>query len=309
MNVVTLPGFLLLALAALLPACGAPAYEPTRPAPAATSSARAAEAAVSARLTGRQRWAVVVGISRYADAAVQPLEHADDDARAFADFLRSPAAGDGGVPEENVLLLTDADATARAIRGALVTFLHQSGPSDAIYVFLAGHGANDPDRPNDIYFLPYDADLEELSASAVLLEEVYTDLARAEAHQKIVLADASRSRWVQHEDRRGVFPNPVNRWLLQAMSDPGAGFVAFTASAPGQPSREGRPWRGHGVFTHVLLSGLKGAADLDRDRVVTLGEVIRYTRGGVRQATDDAQVPTASRTSFDADWPMAVVRR
>ncbi|MBK7342668.1 MAG: hypothetical protein IPJ06_05850 [Saprospiraceae bacterium] len=39
-------------------------------------------------------WAVVIGVSKYRDPAVRPLQYAHADAQAFADYLHSSAAGD-----------------------------------------------------------------------------------------------------------------------------------------------------------------------------------------------------------------------
>jgi hypothetical protein len=52
---------------------------------------------------------------------------------------------------------------------------------------------------------------------------------------------------------------------------------------------------------------LKGDADEDGDRVVTLGELMEYTRDRVRRETRNAQVPAISSTSYDRFWPMAAV--
>ena len=40
---------------------------------------------------------------------------------------------------------------------------------------------------------------------------------------------------------------------------------------------------GHGLFTHSLLEGLRGAADRDRDRTVTLQELYDYVEAEVRR--------------------------
>jgi uncharacterized caspase-like protein len=40
---------------------------------------------------------------------------------------------------------------------------------------------------------------------------------------------------------------------------------------------------GHGLFTYYLVQGLRGAADLDRDAVVTLQELYQYVEQRVSQ--------------------------
>jgi uncharacterized caspase-like protein len=43
------------------------------------------------------------------------------------------------------------------------------------------------------------------------------------------------------------------------------------------------PELGHGLFTHYLVQGLRGAADLDRDGIVSLQEVYQYLEQQVAQ--------------------------
>jgi len=49
----------------------------------------------------------------------------------------------------------------------------------------------------------------------------------------------------------------------------------MTAARPTEVSIE-LPELGHGLFTYYLIEGLKGAADLNRDGIVTLQEVYEY---------------------------------
>ena len=43
------------------------------------------------------------------------------------------------------------------------------------------------------------------------------------------------------------------------------------------------PELGHGLFTHYLVQGLRGAADLDRDGIVSLQELYQYLEEQVSQ--------------------------
>jgi uncharacterized caspase-like protein len=53
------------------------------------------------------------------------------------------------------------------------------------------------------------------------------------------------------------------------------GRVIITASRPTEVSLE-LPELGHGIFTYYLSQGLKGAADLNRDGIVSLQELYEY---------------------------------
>lgn len=73
-------------------------------------------------------YAVVVGISDYQSSDIPDLQFAHHDARAFADWLQSPAGGQ--VPEANIQLLTEKGATFTAFAGAL-DWLVENTPEDA----------------------------------------------------------------------------------------------------------------------------------------------------------------------------------
>jgi uncharacterized caspase-like protein len=258
----------------------------------------------------RQRWAVIVGISDYQDGTIADLQYADDDARAVYEFLRSPAAGMGGFPESNIRLLVNEDATSRNLRSALTTFLRQSTPNDVVFLYFAAHGAPDPYRPDDLYILTHNTRIDDIAATAVSMEDINGAVQDAYAYNKILFADVGHSAGVGMGSR-SLSANPINVAFTEYMGSPHGGFVAFTASEANQLSQEGEQWGGgHGVFTYYLLEGLRGAADLptnggDGDRIVTLGEVMEYTRDRVRRATRNAQIPTISLTSYDRYWPMA----
>jgi len=93
---------------------------------------------------------------------------------------------------------------------------------------------------------------------------------------------------------RALQVNRINSGL-QNLSKVGDGVAVISASGDGEFSREGEEWGGgHGVFTHFLLEGLKGDADYNSDKDVTLGELIPYISEKVRRATRSAQSPTVS---------------
>ncbi len=256
----------------------------------------------------RNRWAVVIGISDYQDPEIPDLKYADKDARAVYDFLRSPEAGLGGIPADHIQLLVNDQATSRNMRSALLTFLRKSTDDDVIFIYIAGHGAPDPQRPQDLYILTYDTELKDLAATAMPMEVVNEAINKAYAYNKVLVTDACHSAGVGMGDTRSVNVNQINQLFLDHINSSSGGFVAFTASEANQLSEEGSRWGGgHGVFTYYFLQGLRGAADDNHDHVVTLGEVMEYTRDRVRRSTDNAQIPTISLTNYDRYWPMSIV--
>jgi hypothetical protein len=61
------------------------------------------------------------------------------------------------------------------------------------------------------------------------------------------------------------------------------------------------------VFTHYLLEGLKGNADVDGDHIVDLKEMIDYARTNVERETAGAQHPKSGPQAYDQSFPVALV--
>jgi tetratricopeptide (TPR) repeat protein len=256
-----------------------------------------------------QRWAVVVGVSRYEDEGIRALQYADRDAKAFYDFLRSPRAGDGGFKQENIRLLLNEEATYQALRTALRTFLRNSTEDDQVIVYFAGHGAPDPGRPEDMYLLAYDTRRNDISGTGFPMTDVKDAMQRVLARDILVITDACHSGAIGGDlAMRDLESNMINNVFLTQLNASTGGMVAFTASMANQTSAEGEQWGGgHGIFTYYLLEALNGAADEDGDQIVSLIEMMEWTKDRVRRETMNAQIPNISTTSYDQLWPMALV--
>jgi uncharacterized caspase-like protein len=100
----------------------------------------------------------------------------------------------------------------------------------------------------------------------------------------------------------------TNRLLRQiAATDESA--AVFAASSANEKSKETNMLGGgHGVFTHFLVEGLKGAADKDKNGLVTLREAHEYTYRKVSDFTDGKQHPELKGKFVDY-LPLGVVRK
>ena len=256
-----------------------------------------------------ERWAVVIGISEYADPSIPALRYADDDARAMYDFLTSEAAGLGGFDPENILFLQNDDATFLNMRQALFDFLKGPTEEDIVLVYFAGHGAPDPERPGEYYLLPYDTRVDAIAGTSFPMDDVTSAIGRTYARDMIVITDACHSAGVGGlAGLRDVGLNQINQTFLEQLEATSGGIAIFTASESNQFSQEGEQWGGgHGVFTWKILEALRGAADDNGDRIVNLGEMMEYVRAQVARETRNSQIPTISQTAFDRSWPMSVV--
>jgi len=99
--------------------------------------------------TALTRWALLIGISDYvnfADVEGGDLPGAEHDARRMRDVLVLKDY----VPEENVRLLLNGDATRAAIEEGITGWLAESArPGDHVTIFFAGHGSQMWDESGD----------------------------------------------------------------------------------------------------------------------------------------------------------------
>ena len=250
-----------------------------------------------------ERWAVVGGISQYASEDIPDLEFAKADAQSVYDFLTSSAAGP--FEEDHILFLTDENATGSAMREAMFVFLQQADWDDLVVIYYAGHGAPDPNRPDNLYLLPHDSDLDAMASTAFPMWDVKTALRRQiKAERVIVIADACHSAGTQEDDVTGISGgrNAIAGGFTQLFTP--SRRLSITAADTNEFSLEDVRWGGHGVFTYFLLEALKGRGDINGDGIVTFSEVYEYVSGSVVEATEGRQNP--QRTGL-GDIPLAVV--
>ena len=263
-----------------------------------------------ARAPVGDRWAVVVGISEYADDRLT-LRYAHRDAQALYDFLLTPAAG-GGFSPANISLLLDKDATRDGLAKAFRSFLAQSKEDDLVLIYIACHGAPDAAAARQpLYVLTHETDLDDIAGTALPMHEIDWSLKNyVLANRVVILADTCHSEGMATGERGALGAAALNSYLDQlSATTPG---VAYLASArENQRSYEDEKWgEGHGAFTWFLLEGMRGAADgwggRPRDNIVTLDELADYVGDQVFKETARRQRPVLGPGRYDPDLPLAV---
>ena len=253
---------------------------------AALSSATSAEARPT------RVFAVVMGNNAPHTPAAARLTYADDDAvrmlRLF-DVLPGRATlltrMDGPTRAAHPDLAERARpptvANLRAAIDEMVPYMlgaRDAGWDTAFYLFFAGHG--DRQRFDDV-----DAELSYIYIDEPMSSrDLYEIVDDVPADTRHVLIDACHSldlvtgRGQRYPDEPEVDLAHVVGDFLDARSlrrRPGIGVVVSTT--PENTALESRTLRS-GIFTHVVRSGMLGAADLNGDRRVSYGEIEAFTR-------------------------------
>ena len=243
-----------------------------------------------------KRWAVVIGIGQYENEGVRDLDYSAQDARNIYEYLTSYC----GFSKENTILLTDKEATLKEVKTALGTFLRQkAGKEDLVFIYYSGHGAPEIDNKSadgdglSKYIVTYDADPDNLYATALPMDEISRIFSRISAERIVFFIDSCYSgsaggKTFFADADIGKAENISQNFLKELSS--GTGRIVITASNANEVALESDEL-GHGIFTHFLLEALRGNADRDGNGFVTVDEVYQYLYDEVARESDNRQHP------------------
>lgn len=271
---------------------------------------------------GAEKYAVIIGISEYRDDNIPDLNFADNDAKAFYNYLVD--ANGSGFDRDNVELLINKDATTRNIRKAFAQFLRKAQEQDTVYIFLACHGSPEsPENASELFVLTHDTEFDAVSSTAYPMDELSRSLKKyVRARNMFIITDACHSGGIGSNyeiTRRSMARDSIlssahnmqkliiGEQLDQNAPVPSGGGICFlSASSDQQTSQEGEEFGGgHGVFTYTLIRGLRGLADTNADKLITLSEILSYVPAEVARATNNEQTPTVAG-NYD---PLMVIGR
>lgn len=285
----------------------------------ATPGVVSSEGAAAAPGPVQQKWALVVGISHFADRAVPPLSYTTADASSFASELEDPAIG--RFPAANVKVLTDDQATTSNIKRQLNYIARNAKPNDMVVIYVATHGSpRELDSAGGVnYIVTYDTEIKSsdspdedaLYATALPMVELANAVAtRMKALRTAVILDTCYSGGaVTNESKlmgKGLANVSPSQATLDRMSE-GTGRIVIAAASANEESLESSQLH-HGYFTYFLLQALK-----DNSGKTPLSELFgtvsqqvseRVAADGKKDGEQLGQHPVMSRSSQDADFAL-----
>ena len=228
-------------------------------------------------------YAVVIGISDYADEDIPDLQFADRDARAFSDYLLS--AYSGGIEPDQVTLLVNQDATGGKVHNALNQLLEKSTSRDKVFIYFSGHGDVSSTAASDLgHLLLHDtpSGLYEMSSLRITdLQNIAKKISVDIGAELIIITDACRSGNIANSLGEGVQTTSLS------LASQFANETKILSCQPNELALEGVKWGGgRGVFSFHLIDGLMGLADKNNDLQVTLRELQRYLEDTVEEDVD-----------------------
>jgi hypothetical protein len=214
--------------------------------------------------------AVLIGISRYKNGDVPPVDYARRDAMVMKQYLVNTL----GFDERRIIELYDDAATLSAFKRVFEEQLPnwiRAGRSD-VFVFYSGHGAPSPETKEG-FFVPYDCDPSYARSTGYKVSEFYSRLAALDVRTITVVIDACFSGSSEKGMLlKGISPIFIN--VENATSGLKNGLV-FTSSS-GQQIASWYAEKQHGLFTYYFLKGWRGDADSNQDRQITADEMNKY---------------------------------
>jgi len=228
-------------------------------------------------------YAVVIGIDYTGRADIPHLKYAAADAKKVYEVLTDRRYG--GIRPENAVLLLNREATRNGIIAALRKLRTWKG---YIYVYYSGHGAPvaEGNSLKDAVLVPSDsviADPDSLSETAIRLSYLQDMIAESKAKGVMVALDACFTGGGKSIVAKGGKPLVGMIMTPALIRTTGSGRVIITSSAGNQQSWEDDSELKSGIFSHYLVSGLKGKAG--RNAWVKVDELARYIRDTVPKTT------------------------
>ena len=231
----------------------------------------------------RDRAALIIGLEEYAEAP--PADYASRDAQMFADYAREKL----GISPENVMVLTDTEATRSGLLKALKVWLPQAvqpGTTD-LYVFYAGHGMASDDGES-AYIVPYGANTFLLEDTAISRERFYEEIGAAKPRTATFFFDNCYAGTTRSEERL-LAQRPLS---IKVQESPvPENYLVFTAGESNQTAGVLDEVK-HGRFSYFVFKGLEGEADANSDGKISAGELHKYVRESVGRFSAGAQTPT-----------------
>jgi hypothetical protein len=231
----------------------------------------------------RDRAALIIGLEKYAEAP--PADYASRDAQMFADYAREKL----GISPENVMVLTDTEATRSGLLKALKVWLPQAVQPDKtdLYVFYAGHGMASDDGES-AYIVPYGANTFLLEDTAISRERFYEEIGAAKPRSATFFFDNCYAGTTRSEERL-LAQRPLT---IKVQESPVPdNYLVFTAGESNQTAGVLDEVK-HGRFSYFVFKGLEGEADANQDGKISAGELHKYVRESVGRFSAGAQTPT-----------------
>lgn len=184
----------------------------------------------------KQKWAVVIGISKFKEGRLTPEDSGDmeQSAREFYDYLVDPKGG--RFDSSHVRLLTDSSATKQRIMTAFgPSFLGSAaGPDDLVVVYIATSGF--PTTDGSSYLCSHDCALDNIYGTCISMQNLMSVLKQDIKSERIVLVLQSAYSGAAELESGAKALTPIAKSYNMDLSKVllGKGLIILSSSQPNE---------------------------------------------------------------------------
>lgn len=224
------------------------------------------------QVNAQRTYALLAGVSNYNNSQISNLANTTKDVKEMQIVLKKQGAV--------VATLTSKYANSENIMKKLAAIVRLATPEDKIIFFFSGHGSTGGMVTSDPTLLPYKTLVTKLSGARTKNIFCFIDACESGSVTNDAGSDYS---WGQTSGNKVVFM---------------MGCRANEYSWENQ-------WLGQGYFTQALLKGLRGKADENGDKQITVLELFKYVYNDVVARTKNQEKPQhpqliGPKSNFDA---------
>ena len=210
-----------------------------------------------------------VAINKYRDRRLQ-LKYAVPD----AEFILKGFSSQKKSLYQNIFThhLFDDNVTKDGLKSSFEKLGNEVQADDVFVFYIAGHGIT-YDEDGDYYYLPSNfrfTSSEAIQQQGISKNDLTRYLSLIKASKTLMLMDTCNAGSFLGNNTRGLSEQTAIDRLSRS-----TGHATIVASSDDQVAMEG--YEGHGIFTYILVEGLRGKADTDGDGFITLQELSAYT--------------------------------
>ena len=224
-----------------------------------------------------EKRAILIGIDHYyLDASIGNLNFCVNDVKELESILSNEQRGNF-----STVMLCSGNADDKFLPNrsnilAMIKLLaNNSEENDTILVYFAGHGF---EQEGANYLLPADARIDVLSDTAITLKWIKDTLSKSPAKKKLLVIDACHAGVKLGRSAS----QPMSRSFQEELSQESEGFAILSSCMMEQVSYDYAEKK-HGAFSYFLLEGLNGAADDNKDDIITVPDANKYVSLKMRE--------------------------
>lgn len=205
-----------------------------------------------------RRLGLIIGVNQYYDATFHPLQYAENDARALAQWLVNAKGGNWSPPD--VQLVQGEHATKELIESLMAQMcLSIAGPNDLVFIYFAGHAFVD-ERSGEGYLALANTQYQASNTALHLASFAQQIMAHSRAANLLLILDCFQTgpTWIMQRTSPFDF-KPLLNSIFPVLTQQQRNRLLLCSCRGNEQTAEAGE-RGLGLFMYRTIVGLCGPA-------------------------------------------------